>query len=95
MPTDVDADSFRAAALRKFDISLGAGLGKVAGRVFRIGHLGACNDLTLMGALCGVEMTLQAKGLPFEKSGVVAAMESLSEADGSVAVGRERVSVAG
>ncbi|HEX4270457.1 MAG TPA: alanine--glyoxylate aminotransferase family protein [Rhizomicrobium sp.] len=83
LPPGRDADAFRAAALQSFDISLGAGLGKVAGKVFRIGHLGACNDLTLMAALCGVEMTLQAQEIPFEKSGVLAAMQSLSGFDGS------------
>jgi alanine-glyoxylate transaminase/serine-glyoxylate transaminase/serine-pyruvate transaminase len=79
-----DADAFRAAVLRDFDISLGAGLGKVAGKVFRIGHLGACNDLTLMGALCGVEMALQKRDITLEGSGVLAAMHSLSRFYGAI-----------
>ena len=76
-PEGHDADAFRAAALAHFDISLGTGLGKFAGRAFRIGHLGECNALTLMGALSGVEMGLSAAGVPHRAGGVDAAMKSL------------------
>ena len=64
--------------LEHFDMSLGTGLGKLAGKVFRIGHLGDFNDLTLMGTLAGVEMGLQLAGVPVKKDGVQAAMEYLS-----------------
>ncbi len=80
VPDGVDADQFRALVLEKFDMSLAAGLGKVAGKVFRIGHLGYQNDLTLMGALAGVEMSLGLAGIAHEKGGVEAAMSVISEA---------------
>lgn len=83
MPDGVDADAFRSLVLNKFDMSLAAGLGKVAGVVFRIGHLGYQNDLTLMGALSGVEMSLGLAGIKHEKGGVDAAMQLLSEAVGA------------
>jgi alanine-glyoxylate transaminase/serine-glyoxylate transaminase/serine-pyruvate transaminase len=79
IPEGSDADAFRAAALAHFDISLGTGLGKLAGRVFRIGHLGDTNDLTILGALSGVEMALALAGVPFRKGGVQAAMDYLAE----------------
>ena len=79
MPDGHNADEFRAIALENFDISLGTGLSKVAGKVFRIGHLGDINDLTLVGALSGVEMSLGLAGVPHEKSGVQAAMDYLSQ----------------
>jgi len=59
-------------------MSLGAGLGKLAGKVFRIGHLGSFNDLMLAGTLCGVEMGLELAGVPHRKGGVVEALASLS-----------------
>jgi len=74
MPPSHDADRFRRIALEKFNISLGSGLGKVAGKVFRIGHLGECNELSLLGALSGVEMGLAAAGVPHRSGGVAAAM---------------------
>ena len=74
-----DADAFRRLVLGRFDMSLGTGLGKLAGRVFRIGHLGDFNDLTLMGTLAGVEMGLALAGVPHRKGGVQAAMEHLAE----------------
>jgi alanine-glyoxylate transaminase/serine-glyoxylate transaminase/serine-pyruvate transaminase len=74
MPDGHDADEFRRIALERFDISLGAGLTKLAGRVFRIGHLGDTNDLTLIGALAGVEMALELARVPHRKGGVQAAM---------------------
>ena len=79
MPRGHDADRFRAIALRHYDISLGAGLGKVAGTVFRIGHLGDFNDLMLIGSLAGVEMGLRVAGVPHRAGGVQAAMDSLSK----------------
>ncbi len=77
MPDGKGADAFRALALEKFDMSLGAGLSKLADKIFRIGHLGETNDLTLMGALSGVEMGLAAAGVPHKSGGVLAAMASL------------------
>jgi alanine-glyoxylate transaminase / serine-glyoxylate transaminase / serine-pyruvate transaminase len=78
MPAGQDADQVRKAALERFDLSLGTGLGKVAGKVFRIGHLGWLNELMLMGTLAGVEMALALAGVPHKKAGVAAAMDYLS-----------------
>jgi alanine-glyoxylate transaminase/serine-glyoxylate transaminase/serine-pyruvate transaminase len=75
MPAGHDADNFRKVALEHFDVSLGTGLSKVAGKVFRIGHLGDTNDLTIVGALAGVEMGLALAGVPHRKGGVQAAMD--------------------
>ncbi len=80
MPAGHDADSFRKTALEHFDISLGTGLSKVAGKVFRIGHLGDTNDLTIIGALAGVEMGLALAGVPHRAGGVQAAMDYFSAA---------------
>jgi len=77
MPAGNDADSFRKVVLERFDMSLGNGLGKVAGKVFRIGHLGDFNDLMLAGTLCGVEMGLGLAGVPHQTGGVAAAMDYL------------------
>ena len=74
-PPGVDADGLRQLIHERFDLSLGAGLGKLKGRMFRIGHLGDCNDLTLMAALSGVEMGLKLAGVPLAGSGVLAAMD--------------------
>ena len=74
MPDGHDADRLRATILEKFDMSLGTGLGKVAGKVFRIGHLGDFNDLMLMGSLAGVEMGLAVADVPHRPGGVQAAM---------------------
>ncbi len=79
MPEGHNADAFRDVVLKNFDMSLGTGLSKVAGKVFRIGHLGDINDLTLVGALSGVEMSLGLAGVPHSKGGVQAAMEYLAE----------------
>ncbi|MGE7473562.1 pyridoxal-phosphate-dependent aminotransferase family protein [Bosea sp. NPDC003192] len=81
MPPSHDADRFRKIALEKYNISLGSGLGKVAGKVFRIGHLGECNELALLGALSGVEMGLAAAGVPHRSGGVSAAMADLEGAE--------------
>ena len=78
MPEGHDADRFRAIVLERFDMSLGTGLGKLAGRAFRIGHLGAFNDLMLAGTLSGVEMGLRAAGVPHRSGGVMAAIERLA-----------------
>jgi len=77
LPEGQDADKLRAVILENFDMSLGAGLSKLAGKIFRIGHLGAFNDLTLMGTLSGVEMGLKLAGVPHKAGGVLAAMDSL------------------
>ena len=74
-PVGVDADQIRKLIHDRFDLSLGTGLGRVKGRMFRIGHLGDCNDLTLMAALSGVEMGLKLAGVPLAGSGVQAAMD--------------------
>ena len=76
-PRGHDADRLRVAVLDRFDLSLGAGLGKLAGTVFRIGHLGDLNDLSLLGALAGVEMGLAVAGIPHESWGVDATMRCL------------------
>ncbi len=78
MPPSHDADRFRKLVLEGFNMSLGSGLGRLAGKVFRIGHLGACNELVLMGALAGVEMGLAAAGVPHRAGGVAAAMSALN-----------------
>ncbi len=78
VPSGHDADRVRKVILEAFDMSLGTGLGKLAGKVFRIGHLGDYNDLTLMGTLAGVEMGLGLAGVPVKKEGVVAAMTYLA-----------------
>lgn len=78
MPEGHSADALRAIALANFNMSLGQGLGKVAGKVFRIGHLGDFNDLTLLGTLGGVEMSLALAGVPHRKGGVQAAIDHLA-----------------
>jgi alanine-glyoxylate transaminase/serine-glyoxylate transaminase/serine-pyruvate transaminase len=79
MPAGHDADRVRAVILETFDLSLGTGLTKLGGKMFRIGHLGDFNDLTLMGTLAGVEMGLALAGVPIQKEGVQAAMQYLSD----------------
>ncbi|MEO5671352.1 MAG: aminotransferase class V-fold PLP-dependent enzyme [Ramlibacter sp.] len=78
MPEGIDADQVRQIVYRHFNMSLGAGLGKVKGKMFRIGHLGDCNDLTLMAALSGCEMGLQMAGVHLESSGTSSAMKYLA-----------------
>jgi len=78
MPQGHDADKFRQVVLENFDMSLGQGLGKVTGKVFRIGHLGGFNELMLMGTLAGVEMGLHLAGVPHRQGGVAAAMDTLA-----------------
>jgi len=84
LPEGHDADKLRAVILENFDMSLGAGLSKLAGKVFRIGHLGSFNDLTLAGTLCGVEMGLRLAGVPHKEGGVLAALNSLAPASSKV-----------
>jgi len=78
MPEGYDADALRKVALDRYDLSLGTGLGKLKGKVFRIGHLGDFNDLMLAGTLSGVEMGLALAGVPFTRGGVAAALDFLS-----------------
>ncbi len=85
MPEGHSADAYRKVVLENFDMSLGAGLSKVADKVFRIGHLGDFNDLMLMGTLAGCEMGLELAGVPHKKGGVDAAMAYLT---GSAQAGR-------
>src|SRR6202044_3269889 len=80
MPEGHNADQLRKIILDAFDMSLGAGLSKLAGRVFRIGHLGSFNDLMLAGTLSGVEMGLRLAGIPYKEGGVTAALQYLTEA---------------
>jgi alanine-glyoxylate transaminase/serine-glyoxylate transaminase/serine-pyruvate transaminase len=81
MPEGHDADAFRRVVLERYDMSLGTGLAKLAGKVFRIGHLGHFNDLMLMGTLAGVELGLDAAGVPHRPGGVAAAMAVLRGRD--------------
>jgi alanine-glyoxylate transaminase/serine-glyoxylate transaminase/serine-pyruvate transaminase len=89
MPAGHDADNFRKVALEHFDVSLGTGLSKVAGKVFRIGHLGDTNDLTIIGALAGVEMGLTLAGVPHRKGGVQAAIDYFADAQSSARAAAE------
>jgi len=79
LPEGVDADQVRKLIYEHFNLSLGQGLGKLKGRIFRIGHLGDCNDLTLLATLAGCEMGLEMVGLSVQSSGVEAAMAVLRE----------------
>ena len=79
MPDGYNADKFRQIILENFNMSLGNGLSKLSGKVFRIGHLGDFNDLMLMGTLTGVEMGLSLAGVPHQKGGASRASEFLSK----------------
>src|SRR5208282_4775445 len=89
LPEGHDADALRRHVLDRFDMSLGTGLGRLAGRVFRIGHLGFFNDLTLCGALCGVEMGLAERGVPHRPGGIKAALDCLQGGDAAPASRRQ------
>jgi alanine-glyoxylate transaminase / serine-glyoxylate transaminase / serine-pyruvate transaminase len=89
LPEQYDADRLRATILERFDMSLGMGLGRVKGRVFRIGHLGHFNDLMLAGTLCGVQMGLESEGIP-HGDGVTPALAHLSST-----AGRKRTELVG
>jgi len=93
MPVGHDADRFRDVVLKNYDMSLGAGLSKVKGKVFRIGHLGHFNELMLMGTLSGVEMALDLADVPHKAGGVLAAMEVL-KGKGAVPLSTHRSAVA-
>jgi alanine-glyoxylate transaminase / serine-glyoxylate transaminase / serine-pyruvate transaminase len=84
VPDGYDADRVRDIILEGFDMSLGTGLGKMRGKIFRIGHLGHFNDLMLCGTLCGVEMGLHRAGIPHRAGGVAAALEYLGALDHAV-----------
>jgi alanine-glyoxylate transaminase/serine-glyoxylate transaminase/serine-pyruvate transaminase len=79
VPDGHDADQIREIILDRFNMSLGAGLGRLAGRVFRIGHLGDLGDLSLAGVLCGVEMGLTLAAVPISRDGVRAAIDYLTQ----------------
>lgn len=92
VPEGHDADRLRRVVLEDFNMSLGTGLGKLAGKVFRIGHLGDLNDLMLVGALSGVEMGLAVARIPYSKGGVMAAMDYLA---GTVRAGERALASGG
>jgi alanine-glyoxylate transaminase/serine-glyoxylate transaminase/serine-pyruvate transaminase len=79
-PAGHDADAVRKVALDRYDLSLGTGLGKLKGKIFRIGHLGDFNDLMLAGTLAGAELALAGSGIPFKKGGISAALDRLAAA---------------
>ena len=79
LPAGHDADRVRKLILERFDMSLGTGLGRLAGKVFRIGHLGDFNDLSLLGTLAGVEMGLELAGVPMKAGGTQAAIGYLQD----------------
>ncbi|HSO08264.1 MAG TPA: aminotransferase class V-fold PLP-dependent enzyme [Pelomicrobium sp.] len=90
LPEGHNADELRRVILEAFDMSLGNGLGKLAGKVFRIGHLGSFNDLMLAGTLAGVEMGLELAGVPHRKGGVQSALGYLAQTAGSAEKARAR-----
>jgi alanine-glyoxylate transaminase/serine-glyoxylate transaminase/serine-pyruvate transaminase len=79
MPDGHNADSFRKLVLETFNMSLGTGLNRLAGKAFRIAHLGDTNELTVLGALTGVEIALELAGIPHRKGGVQAAMACIAD----------------
>jgi alanine-glyoxylate transaminase/serine-glyoxylate transaminase/serine-pyruvate transaminase len=79
-PVGIDADAIRKLVQQRFDLSLGTGLGKLKGRMFRIGHLGDSNDLTLLATLTGIEMGLKLSGVKLASSGVAAGMDYFANA---------------
>jgi alanine-glyoxylate transaminase/serine-glyoxylate transaminase/serine-pyruvate transaminase len=85
MPDGHNSDRLRTLILDQFDMSLGTGLSRLAGRVVRIGHLGSFNDLMLAGTLCGIEMGLRLAGVPYRPGGVMAALDCLAPASQTVA----------
>jgi len=93
MPDGHDADNFRKIVLENFDMSLGTGLNKIKGKVFRIGHIGHFNDLMLMGMLSGIEMGLDLAKVPHRSGGVLAAIEVL-KARGVVPMPKSKAAVA-
>ena len=85
MPEGGDADAVRRTALSRFNVSLGAGLARLSGKVFRIGHLGDLNEPMILGTLAAVEMSLQVNGVPYSAGGVAAAMAYLAESGEDIA----------
>lgn len=81
LPDGHDPDKLRQLILDRYNMSLGAGLGRLSGRAFRIGHLGDLSDLSLAGALCGVQMGLTRAGVPVTGDGVAAALGYLASHD--------------
>ena len=79
VPAGYDSDNLRKIILDNYDMSLGTGLAKIKGKVFRIGHLGDFNDLMLAGTLAGVEMGLKQSGIPFKPGGIMKALDFLSK----------------
>jgi len=79
VPDGHNADAYRKIVLDNFNMSLGTGLNRLAGKAFRIGHLGDTNELTVLGALTGVEMGFEIAGIPYQKGGVAAAMSYIAE----------------
>jgi len=77
VPEGHDADQARELILNRYNMSLGTGLGRLAGRVFRIGHLGDLGDLQLAGALCGIEMGPAQSGIPVARDGLLEALDYL------------------
>jgi alanine-glyoxylate transaminase/serine-glyoxylate transaminase/serine-pyruvate transaminase len=94
MPEGHDADDLRKVILERYNMSLGTGLGKLQGRVFRIGHLGDFNELMLAGTLCGVEMGLAAAGVPHKQGGVLAALDYLASGGQTQTAARAAVKTA-
>jgi alanine-glyoxylate transaminase/serine-glyoxylate transaminase/serine-pyruvate transaminase len=94
LPDGHDADRFRQITLENFDMSLGAGLSKLKGKIFRIGHLGHFNDLMLAGTLAGVEMGLHLAGVPHRAGGVAAALDVLKSGGAAAAAPRQRAATA-
>jgi alanine-glyoxylate transaminase/serine-glyoxylate transaminase/serine-pyruvate transaminase len=94
MPEGHDADNLRKVILERYNMSLGTGLGKLQGRVFRIGHLGDFNELMLAGTLCGVEMGLAAAGVPHKQGGVLAALDYLASGGQTQTAARAAVKTA-
>jgi alanine-glyoxylate transaminase/serine-glyoxylate transaminase/serine-pyruvate transaminase len=90
-PSGVDADAVRRLIYERFDMSLGTGLGKVKGRMFRIGHLGNSNDLTVLATLMGCEIGLKLAGIRLAASGVQVAMEYFAKQPTPVALNKEAV----
>ncbi len=88
------ADAFRKLTLDTFNMSLGTGLNKLAGKAFRIAHLGDTNELTVLGALTGVEMALEVAGVPHKKGGVQAAMDYIADCAKPAAHARAALRVA-
>ncbi len=86
VPDGANADHLRRVVLDRFDMSLGTGLGKLKGKVFRIGHLGDFNDVMLAGTLCGIEMGLAGASIPFHQGGVAAALDYLCKDERADAV---------